>query len=260
MSRGTGFACLLATSECIKLDVLHGVSHVSPALLLDLPVESSTIIESIHREPNYAKYGWLAVGGLAAYAGYRYLRNRYSQRLNHTQYDALHEEVAALLEVNDEPVDPEEPVETTLEDGSVEVVVRRPRKRSHRKHRFITDCIHKTKAHFGGCPKFTESNQIAVSRHVYELCKERKCLPHQTRTIMAVAVPAVFSPDDLDVSSAQAYNIGLRRERRSMVQKAMEGPRWYEGLLDNPLDAVAWREAMDWLFGLPSWKAIRVVK
>ena len=49
-------------------------------------------------------------------------------------------------------------------------------KRRHRSRPFIKKIVNLTKNHFGGCPDSSKSNVMAVSKFVYEQCKQHNCL------------------------------------------------------------------------------------
>jgi hypothetical protein len=132
-------------------------------------------------------------------------------------------------------------------------------KRRHRSRPFIKKIVNLTKNHFGGCPDSSKSNVMAVSKFVYEQCKQHNCLPHQTRLIMSVAVPLVLSPDMYDISSKALLNCEILTENRATLDRLKTLDGWLSHLVCHPLSAKAWRRAIDNLCGLPDWKAFKLV-
>nr|UHS72154.1 MAG: hypothetical protein 1 [Tombusviridae sp.] len=135
-----------------------------------------------------------------------------------------------------------------------------PIRRRTTKHKFLTHVILSGKNRFYGLPTPTVSNMLAVNKYVAELCDNKGCLPHQTRQIMAIAVPAIFSPDEWDVSSAQAFNIDERAHNRSRLARAGKIDSWLTNILCAPLSGKGWKRMFDQLMGLPDWQAHRLVK
>lgn len=132
-------------------------------------------------------------------------------------------------------------------------------KRRHRSKPFIRKIVHLTKNHFGGCPESSKSNVMAVSKFVYDLCKQHNCLPHQTRMIISVAVPLVLSPDMYDISSRALLNSETLNENRAKLDRLKTLDGWLSNLICHPLSAKAWRRTIDNLCGLPDWKAFRLI-
>nr|UHS72341.1 MAG: hypothetical protein 1 [Gammacarmovirus sp.] len=134
--------------------------------------------------------------------------------------------------------------------------------RSRRRHRsapFLAKITALAKNHFGGVPEPTKANAMAVSRLVFELCKEHNCLPHQTRHIISVVVPLVLTPDQFDLSSRELLNDDELAENRATYSSLSTISGWLTNLLCHPLKASSWRRAMDKLVGLPDWQAFRLV-
>nr|UHS72183.1 MAG: hypothetical protein 1 [Gammacarmovirus sp.] len=135
-------------------------------------------------------------------------------------------------------------------------------RRSRRRHRsapFLAKITALAKNHFGGVPEPTKANAMAVSRLVYDLCKEHGCLPSQTRHILSVVVPLVLTPDQFDLSSRELLNDDELAENRATYASLATMPGWLSNLLCNPLKGAAWRRMMDRLVGLPDWQAFRLV-
>lgn len=151
----------------------------------------------------------------------------------------------------------EEPV---LPEGMVSEAERGGRtRRRHKSAPFLAKITHLAKNHFGGVPEPTKANQMAVTRMVYELCKEHNCLPHQTRHIISVVVPLVLTPDQFDISSRALLNGDELSENRAIYSSGATIAGWMANLLQRPLSSTAWRRAMDVLVGLPDWQAFRLV-
>nr|UHS72308.1 MAG: hypothetical protein 1 [Gammacarmovirus sp.] len=151
----------------------------------------------------------------------------------------------------------EEPV---LPEGLISEAERGGRtRRRHKSAPFLAKITHLAKNHFGGVPEPTKANQMAVTRMVYELCKEHNCLPHQTRHIISVVVPLVLTPDQFDISSRALLNGDELSENRAIYSSGATIAGWMTNLLQRPLCSTAWRRAMDVLVGLPDWQAFRLV-
>lgn len=143
---------------------------------------------------------------------------------------------------------------TTVTASSLRTPTRRKR------FPFVTKVVMTGKARFYGLPTSTQSNHLAVSKFVEEMCKERKCTPTQTRVILALAVPAIFSPDQWDVAAAQSYNLEERCQNRAALKAATSLDSWIRNLICHPLSGRAWRRAFDVLAGLPDWQAYQIIK
>lgn len=208
----------------------------------------------------------LAVG-VSLYVGYRtikwwWARRRELQRKERADYILnLGRDVLNFMaeEASNEVTDffYEEPV---LPEGMIgeEEKGRRARRR-HKSAPFLAKITHLTKNHFGGVPEPTKANQMAVTRMVYELCKEHNCLPHQTRHIISVVTPLVLTPDQFDISSRALLNGDDLCENRAAHSSLSTIDGWVKNLIKNPLDSKAWKRAMDVLVGLPDWQAFRLV-
>jgi hypothetical protein len=165
-------------------------------------------------------------------------------------------ELIGTVMVGGVPVALPEAVERPVPEQLVEAHRVRVR---HRKAPFLAKITNLAKNHFGGCPESTKSNVMAVSKFVYDQCKEHNCLPHQTRLIISVVVPLVLSPDQYDLSSRALLNSPSVCENRSLDESYKSIDDWLSNLICHPLDSRAWRRAMDVLAGLPDWKAFRIV-
>jgi len=236
-----------------------------------LPGAISVFQEEVKTEvPTHYVEGALKIGlacGIA-YAGYKvaglcyrrwrkYEKDERAAYIRETGLAVLkYMEEEARNEVPDffyvEPVLPEE-IMSSEERGLLQ----------HQKHksvRFLASVTHKVKNYFGGVPNPLEANSMAVTRMVYELCKEHNCLPHQTRHIVSVVVPLVMTPDQFDISSRALLNSPQLAENRAEYGDLVTISGWMANLICHPLDRLAWRRAMDALVGLPDWQAFRLVR
>jgi hypothetical protein len=150
--------------------------------------------------------------------------------------------------------------ETAADPRAVPIPTPPTIRRRATKHKFLTHVILSGKNRFYGLPTPTVSNMLAVNKYVAELCDAKGCLPHQTRQIMAIAVPAIFSPDEWDVSSAQAFNIDERAHNRSRLTRAGKIDSWLTNILCSPLSGKGWKRMFDYLMGLPDWQAHKLIK
>lgn len=201
--------------------------------------------------------------GAAGYLGWSAWKahRRGSRSLEASYVVDLGKEVQAHLaaEANNEIDDlvQEEVVEG--EGVEAQLIARERVRRRHRTAPFLAKITNLAKNHFGGCPDSTKSNVMAVSKFVYDACKEHNCLPHQTRLIVSVVVPLVLSPDQYDLSSRALLNSPSLCQNRSIDESLRSIDGWLSNLLCHPLDARSWRRAMDVLSGLPDWRAFRLV-
>jgi hypothetical protein len=163
-------------------------------------------------------------------------------------------------DISEDAEDEEEEEVSNIQVGEIDIGVPQPKhKNRHRNKRFTTKLVHMTKNHFGGCPDPSKSNVMAVSKFVYEKCKEHGCLPHQTRMLISVVVPLVLSPDQYDISSKALLNSMESCENRAALERHKSIDSWLTYLVCHPLTVKAWKRAIDNLLGLPDWKAFRLV-
>lgn len=209
----------------------------------------------------------VALGVGAIYLGLRVASKWWRQRTKIRPVVTFGEDVLdhVNLCIEQDEANEEEVVEGNLMVGTIDIGIPRsltPEVRLKRRHRskpFITKVVHSAKNHFGGCPDSSKANVMAVSKFVYELCKEHNCLPHQTRLILSVAVPLVLSPDEYDLSSKALLNSNSLCENRAELERLKTIDGWLENLICHPLSTKAWRRALDNLCGLPDWKAFRLI-
>lgn len=161
-----------------------------------------------------------------------------------------------------------EPVTTskTILIGSVEcalpssVSVRSKPKSRHKSMPFITSLVNKAKVHFGGVPKPTESNHLAVARFIKDHCKEHGVDDNQARRIMAVALPVIMSPDKTDIQSrAFLHGVELSKHRADF-KAAGSTISWIDQLVAAPLSCRAWGRAFNALMGYPDSVGYQLVK
>lgn len=218
--------------------------------------------------PGLVRTGLKVLTGAAMiYCGYRvlkwgleqHLQRQRSSRAEHIRTLGLEVLEFMRSEADDSVPDHfyEEPV---LPEGLIPEAERGRRTRTrHRSAPFIAKITHLAKNHFGGVPESTKANVMAVSKLVYELCKEHNCLPHQTRHIISVVTPLILTPDQFDISSRALLNSDELAEARAEYSSLVSLKSWLSNLLSHPLTTSAWRRAMDRLVGLPDWQAFRIV-
>lgn len=211
----------------------------------------------------------IGLGAAACYGAYKLAKNLWYNQRKHSKgkIDELGQAVLKCIEdvANGDDGAIEEETTETIMVGEVDIGVVREipaevrLKRRHRKAPFLAKVTNMAKNHFGGCPDPTKSNVMAVSKFVYDTCKEHNCLPHQTRHIISIVVPLVLSPDEYDITSRALLNSDILCENRAKRESASSISGWLVNLIAHPLSATAWRRAMDNLCGLPDWKAFRLV-
>lgn len=188
-----------------------------------------------------------------------------ASRLSHNALISLGEDTLDHIVANVNEDIEENSVQEQVMVGTIPIGIAREvpaevkMKRRHRSKPFLTKIVHLAKNHFGGCPDSTKSNVMAVSKFVYDLCKEHNCLPHQTRMIISVTVPLILSPDEYDISSKALLNSVDLCENRARIERLRNLDGWLINLMCHPLSNKAWRRAFDNLAGLPDWKAFRLV-
>lgn len=274
-SRGLEVVLDVATSPALVRNgpiVGCAVSGLRLALgdsrVLSLPfIPSKVLLREFHSETSYANVARLAfVGAMAAGAAYLAFRGFSLSRQALPTSSTLTHHLSQESEMDEElsgDVGEAESIIQTITFGTMDpvaLVVPVPTPRRGRKHPFLTHVILSCKNSFYGLPSATVSNTLAVSKKVEEMCREKGCTDTDTRKIMAIAVPAVFSPDKWDVSAALAYNTDIRCQNRADLKRAATIKGWCGNLLAHPLKAKSWRRAFDVLCGLPDWEAHRVIK
>nr|WRQ65662.1 subunit of replicase complex [Tolivirales sp.] len=132
-------------------------------------------------------------------------------------------------------------------------------RRRHKSTPFLAGITKMAKNHFGGCPEPTRANSMAVTKLVYELCKEHGCLPHQTKHILAIVVPLVLTPDQFDISSRALLNSDELCEARAHFRHFGGMKSWMEQLINGVSSNAVWRRCMDKLCGMPDWAAFKIV-
>nr|BAF47090.1 p28k-polymerase [Melon necrotic spot virus]BAF47100.1 p28k-polymerase [Melon necrotic spot virus] len=255
----------LATSSVIR--------KVSAVSSLDSSLPSSSILSAIHGSWTSAiSHDCSKIAKVATVIGIGYLGVRigaaWCRRTPGIANSIITygEEVVEQVKVDiDEDAEEESDTGEEIVVGTIGIGIHtnvNPEVRAKRRHRsrpFIKKIVNLTKNHFGGCPDSSKSNVMAVSKFVYEQCKQHNCLPHQTRLIMSVAVPLVLSPDMYDISSKALLNSEILTENRATLDRLKTLDGWLSHLVCHPLSAKAWRRAIDNLCGLPDWKAFKLV-
>lgn len=277
---------------CVGVPLAGLQLAAGPEALIDLPlVPSWVLLRELHAESGYASTISKALKGAAVvavgvllfkgYCWYRRQRAEPSTMQYHLNAEAdIDIDLSGdVSEGGDEPV-PETPsaaVEVvdghfTITFGQIEsapipaalaapcVPRPSPQKRRRVSHPFVSEVVLACKNAFYGLPSSTPSNLLAISKKVEEMCREKKLTHTDTRKVMALAVPAILSPDKWDVSSARAYNTEARCIHRAELVRASHINGWLSNLLCHPLSAKSWRRAFDRLAGLPDWKAHQFVK
>lgn len=136
----------------------------------------------------------------------------------------------------------------------------RKKRNKHKRKAFLMEVINKTKNHFGGVPKPSESNIVSVTRYVKDVCDEHNLVPYQTRLCIAYCVPLIMSPDEIDIQS-KAYLCGIESsQRRARARDAGTLEGWLSGLVNSPLSGLAWRRAVNALFGKADAVAFTLVR
>lgn len=136
----------------------------------------------------------------------------------------------------------------------------RRRQNKHKRKPFLMEVINKTKNHFGGVPKPSESNIVSVTRYVKDVCDEHNLVPYQTRLVIAYCVPLIMTPDEIDIQS-KAYLYGIESsQRRARSRDAGTLESWLSLLINNPLSGTSWRRAVNALFGKSDAVAFQLVR
>nr|UOF93208.1 RNA polymerase pre-readthrough protein [Maize mild mottle virus] len=107
--------------------------------------------------------------------------------------------------------------------------------------KFVRNLVGAAKLEFGGVPKTTEANMLAVWRFLYRKCEKQKLNPCDAERAITAALPFVFIPSCYDESAAITRTSeetieALRRYKEQFVETAP-----LRKLLCNPLSGKAWR-------------------
>lgn len=242
------------------------VKYVAPGLIY--PSEDATTVLPLPPSREILKTGLkvaaLAVGGYVAYKTLKWYIKRKVKTERSSRAEYIRELGLEVLEHMKNEAGNEVPdmfyEEPVLPEGLISEEERGMRsRRRHKSAPFLAKITHLAKNHFGGVPEPTKANVMAVTRLVYELCKEHNCLPHQTRHIISVVSPLILTPDQFDLSSRALLNCDQLASNRAEHADLANMEGWFKHLVHNPLSATAWRRAMDVLVGLPDWQAFRII-
>ncbi|APQ46236.1 replicase protein [Bermuda grass latent virus] len=111
----------------------------------------------------------------------------------------------------------------------------------HEHGKFVRALVCEAKMEFGGTPKTTEANQLAVWRFLYRTCDKRGLNPADAQRSITAALPFVFLPSAYDESAAIGRTSEETAEalRRYKSQFTQDTP--LQKLVCNPLSGKAWR-------------------
>lgn len=124
---------------------------------------------------------------------------------------------------------------------------------------FVARVVTAGKMKFGGVPKPTEANKLAVWRFVVNQCENRKLNPTQAKNVVSLAVPLVFIPDEDDLASISLCSSEITR--RQLARKAAITHRSeLDMLINSPLNGKRWINWVRSIVGLSDKEVLRFAK
>lgn len=132
-----------------------------------------------------------------------------------------------------------------------------PRKlRARFSHLVATEC----KLHFGGVPKATMANSLAVKRWIASRCAEEGVVPSHVPGVIALAYPLVFTPGANEVMEQQILQSDVFGERRAVYEDVSVFPSIPRHILRDYTNIHPWIRLIRVLVGRPDYSGFELVK